>query len=203
MRDMKTQKKMRGFSLLELMIVVAVIMILGALAVPKMVGTIREISLRYSASDMSSLLQTARIQAVKKNTFYSVQAGSLGTNKPIYYVETPTAAYVNGDPMVPFDPIITVHQGIGSGAPAEANFIAGLNFTVNPAADAPSFNARGIPCIATVTSCPTNTGQGYVIFMSKKLPGSTNSIWDAVVVTPSGHIQLWSCNSGTTWVQRD
>jgi len=203
MPDLNSQKKMRGFSLIELMIAVTIIMILGALTVPGLVTTLREISLRYAASDFSGLLQSARIQAVKTNSFYSVQSGSLGTHQPIYYVGKPTAGYVNGNPMQPFDPNITIHQGIGSGAPNEGNFIAGLNFTVNPSADAPSFNARGIPCIGTPTACPTNTGQGYVVFMSKQLPGGTASIWAAVVVNPSGRVQLWGADSSGNWVQRD
>jgi len=202
MLDLNPQKKTQGFSLIELMIAVSVILILGAMALPRLMTTISDISLRYSASNFSGLLQTARIQAVRKNTFYSVQSVSLVPNLPIYYVDKPTAAYVNGDPILPFDPNITLHQGIGSGAPNEAAFIAGLNFTVNPTGNAPSFNARGIPCIGTAVACPTNTGQGYVVFMSKNA-AMGNTPWVAVVVNPSGRVQLWSADSNGSWIQRD
>lgn len=76
MLDSKTEKKTQGFTLLELMIVLAVIVILGAIAVPKMIATFNDIKLRYLASDISGLLQSARIQAVRKNTFYSIQPGT-------------------------------------------------------------------------------------------------------------------------------
>lgn len=203
MPDSKTQqKKTQGFSLIELMLVVAVIMILAAVSVPGLVKTVSDISLRYTASDLASLLQTARMQAVKRNTFYSVQPGALPSGQAIYYMEKPTAAYVNGDPFMPIAQGVTLSQGAGSGAPNETAFLAGLAFPINPSIAAPSFNARGLPCIGTPTACPTNTTNGYVVFMSKgALLG--NSPWAAVVVNPTGRVQIYTADSNGNWVIRN
>src|SRR5215469_4760694 len=67
----------RGFSLLELIIAVTIIMILAAVTAPKMVSVISDIKLRYSATDLAGLLQTCRMQAVRRNTFYGVQPTAL------------------------------------------------------------------------------------------------------------------------------
>jgi prepilin-type N-terminal cleavage/methylation domain-containing protein len=202
MLDFTPQKKHRGFTLLEIMIVLSVIMILGALTVPKMMTAIYDVNIRYVASDLSGLLQSCRILAVKQNTFYSVQAGALAPGQPIYYIDKPTAGYVVGDPLLPIGQAITVWQGPGSGAPNEAVFLGNLNFAVNPAANAPSFSPRGLPCIGALNACAQTPGQGFVLFLSRAVVAG-NIPWAAVVVNPSGHIQIWTCDSNGTWVQRD
>ncbi len=206
----KTVKKTQGFSLIELLIVVAVILILAAAAVPHLMSTVNDISLRYAAADFSGLVQSARIQAVRKNTFYTVQQGVLPSGTPAFYVDllktgaysTGDAAHTNGDPAVPINPSVTVRLGPGSGAPNEAAFLANLAFIVDATGAPPSFSARGLPCIAAANSCPMVAGQGFVVFMSK--PAIMGNVpWAAVVINPSGHIQLWTSDVNGNWVQRD
>lgn len=203
MLDAKTRKKMQGFSMIELMLVVAVILTLTALTVPHLIDTVSDISLRYAASDLSGLLQSARIQSVRKNTFYTVQQGALLSGTQGYYVDiAKTGVDATGDPAMPLAQNLTVHGGIGSGAPGEGAFIAGLNYTVNPGGDPVSFNARGLPCIAAGTLCPQTPGQGFVVFMSK--PALTgNTPWACLVITPSGHVQIWTTGTNAVWVLRD
>ena len=117
-------------------------------------------------------------------------------------MEKPTAAYVNGDPLMPLSPDVTITQGAGSGAPNETAFLTSLAFIVNPGVDAPSFNARGLPCIATAAACPTNTADGFVVFLSKNVLLG-NSPWAAVVVNPSGRVQIWTSDSNGNWIQRN
>jgi prepilin-type N-terminal cleavage/methylation domain-containing protein len=200
MRDCTPQKKQQGFTLLELLIVVTMILILGALAVPKMVTAINDISLRYVASDLSGLLQSARIQAVRTNTATSIMAGTLAGGTPVYYIAAPGVAYAAGDPILTLNPNVTVWQGPGSGAPNETAFIASLIFNVDPNADSPSFSSRGLPCIGSAP-CNPILGQGFVMFVSH--PGIVGNIaWAAVVVNPSAHIQVFTCDAGGNWIQR-
>lgn len=202
MRYLSPKKKNQGFTLLELMIVLAVIMVLGGLTVPKMMNTINDISLRYVASDLSGLLQSARMQAVRTNIAQSAMPGVQGAGTPIYYIGKPGAAYAAGNTILPLNPNVTVWRGAGSGAPNEAAFLAGLLFTIDPTADAPSFSARGLPCIVAAGICNPILGQGFVMFLSK--PAYVGNIpWAAVVVNPSAHIQIWTCDKAGTWIQRD
>jgi len=200
-----TRKKDRGFSLLELMIVVAIIMILAAITVPRIMNTISDVKLRYFATNYSGLLQSARMQAVRKNAFYMVQSTPLSTGGTGYYVHFEGGTYAAGDSLLPLGSEITVHPGSGSGAPNESTFLTGnITFTVNAAsADSPAFNARGLPCIGVVntTTCPYS-GQGFIVFMSK--PSLTGNLdWAAVAITPSGHMQIWTCDGNGNWIQRD
>jgi prepilin-type N-terminal cleavage/methylation domain-containing protein len=199
-----TPQKSQGFSLIELMLVVAVVIILAALTVPHMLNIVSDISLRYVAQDFGGLVQSARIQAVRKNTFYTIQQGTLPAGTPVYYIDIPKAGvYTNGDPVLPLSASVTIHPGTGSGAPNETAFIASLtNFTVNPGIDPPSFNARGLPCVAALNSCPQTPGQGFVVFMSKATI-TGNVPWAAVVINASGHVQFWTSDVNGTWIQRD
>jgi hypothetical protein len=148
-------------------------------------------------------LQSARMQAVRKNNYYTVQSATLTTVGFAYYVDIPkSGTYAAGDPLLPIDSQITVHIGTGSGAPNEATVTCGTSCTINPGTDPPSFNARGLPCIASGNSCPQNAGQGFVVFLSK--PSSTGNVnWASVVITASGHIQIWTCDASGNWLQRD
>jgi prepilin-type N-terminal cleavage/methylation domain-containing protein len=206
MPDLATEKSAKanqGFSLIEMMIVVAVMMILGAITAPGLFNMISDIRFRYSESNFAGILQSARIQAVRRNTFYSVDQVTLAGGDQAYYVDIPkSGTFANGDPVMPLGTGLNVHPGVGSGAPNEAAFITSLNFAVNPGASAPNFNARGLPCVAAVNVCPQTPGQGFVVFLSRaSLTGNVR--WGAVVINPSGRVQVWTSDSGGNWVQRD
>jgi prepilin-type N-terminal cleavage/methylation domain-containing protein len=199
----KSEKANQGFSLVEMMIVITVTMILGAITAPGLFNTISDISLRYSASNFAGLLQSARIQAVRKNTFYSVDQVTLASGDQGYYVDVPkSGTYTAGDPVMPLGTELTVHPGIGSGAPNETAFITSLNFAVNPGGSAPNFNARGLPCVAAGNACPQTPGQGFVVFLSRSAVLG-NLRWGAVVITPSGRVQIWTSDNNGNWIQRN
>ena len=67
----------RGFSLIEMVIALAMILILGAIFTPSVSNAISMIKLRYSANDLSGLIQKARIEAARRNTFYSIEQTTL------------------------------------------------------------------------------------------------------------------------------
>ena len=196
-------KDRRGFSLPELVVVVAIVMLMAAFAIPVMTNTVSNIKLRYSAINFSGLLQKARIEAVRKNTFYSVQQHTIGSGDIGYYVDlNKNQTFAATDPQVELGRV-TVYAGTGSGAPQETSFVGGFSFTMNTGTSAvAAFNARGLPCIANISTqtCPEAAGQGFVYFLSN---GSAAG-WAAVVITPSGRVQVWSYdNSGSgSWVQQ-
>src|SRR5258708_30902676 len=56
-----------GFSLIELLIVVFVVMVVAAIAVPNVLLAVSNLRLRASAGDLAGLMQQARIMAAKNN----------------------------------------------------------------------------------------------------------------------------------------
>jgi len=196
-------KPSRGFSLLEMMITVAIILIVAALTVPTIMTQVYSVRLKYSATDLSGLLQRARMEAVRKNTFYSVQTVA-GNPVEEQVVDKTTTAVASIPPAV-MAQSVNVTFGSGSGAPGEAGFITALNFSGGAASGLgglPSFNARGLPCVATGgLTCVSTPGQGFVFFLSGTSGSSGSTGWAAVIVTASGRCQVWTYD-GTNWNQQ-
>ena len=188
--------------MLEALIVIAITMVMAALTAPSLMRTVTSINVRYSARNLSGLMQTARIQAVRKNTFYSIQPMAMPGNVTGYYVDlNKNQTYASGDTVVTMASRATVTPGGGSGAPNETAFIASLGFNVAAGSNPVTFNARGLPCIVAGSTCPQSAATGFVYFISTT--GTFGQIsWAAVAVTPSGHAQVWTCDSGGNWAQR-
>ncbi len=188
-----------GFSVLEMVIAVAMLMLLAAIFAPMMSTAVAGIKLRYSANDLSGLIQKARIEAARKNTFYSIEQTTLSAGVVAYYVDLAKSnTFVAGDPLVELGDQVSVHFGTGSGAPGETAFTTSLNFTLDSSGGLPKFNARGLPCLLSGGTCPQIPGQGFIYFLSRNTALSTS--WASVVVTPSGRVQVWSYD-GTNWIQ--
>jgi type IV fimbrial biogenesis protein FimT len=199
MTDRNAPKGGRGFSLIEMVIAVAMILVLGAIFAPLMSTAVSGIKLRYSANGLSGLIQKARIEAARKNTFYSIEQSTLSAGEVAYYVDLAKSdTFAAGDPLVEMGREVTVHFGTGSGAPDETAFTTSLNFALNSSGVLPRFNARGLPCIPAGGTCPQIPGQGFIYFLSRNNALSTG--WASVVVTPSGRVQVWSYD-GTNWIQ--
>jgi prepilin-type N-terminal cleavage/methylation domain-containing protein len=194
----------RGFSLLEMMIVLAIILVLAKITVPRFINIVGDINLRYVATNYSGLLQSARIQAVKKNTYYTANVTTLSTGGSAFFVHAQNGSYTTGDPMLPLGSQVTYHLGTGSGAPNEATLTCGSGCAFSTSPLYPSFNARGLPCAApsTLGVCAQNNAQGYVtIFSNTTITGNTS--WAAVIVTAGGRIQIWTSDGSGNWVQRN
>jgi type IV fimbrial biogenesis protein FimT len=62
-----------GFSLIELMIVVGLVAVLGAMTIPVMAGAIKQYELITSGQQVVSTIRAARLQAVSKNMVLKVR----------------------------------------------------------------------------------------------------------------------------------
>ena len=210
----------RGFSLIELMLVVSVSVILAGIAVPKLLSAIYSSRLRGVMADFSSLLENDRIYAIRDNRFYSIYIlGATGTSPAEAYVDmlpkSLTGASGNGGTSVASgDPVIAMTSEVtpqaASAAPNTSNLSSQLfpsTTTVAPtdansSSSPATFGPRGLPCATlTVTQgtvsgsvCDSSGGPvAYWIFFKDSRSGN----WGSVTVTPAGRIQKWYYDFGS------
>lgn len=72
--------KQRGFTLLELMITVAILAIILAIGVPSFLSTIAKSQITTQTNNMLAALNTTRMLAIKNNTGFSICASSDGAS---------------------------------------------------------------------------------------------------------------------------
>jgi prepilin-type N-terminal cleavage/methylation domain-containing protein len=180
-----------GFSMVELMIVCVVMVIIAGLAVPNIFQIYRSYQLDSAGHSVASLLQQARIQAVKTNlpayvNYTNAAAGNMAfvTNDPA------NTAYAAGEPDVELSPAVTFQAAPLDYTQLKAYLSAGPG-AIPQIGGSIGFNARGLPCSETtpggnpaVCGLPVGTS-GYIWFMQNNIG------WEAVTVTPSGRIKSW------------
>lgn len=198
----------RGFSLIEALIVVSIIFIAAAVVIPTASTAIRSVRLSSSGTRYADLLQQARVLAVRNDTYYTVipvnsaMSGSAGT---AFLDLNGNGTYDPGEPMTVFAQGVT--PTTFSSGPALANlesmFLPPGQASLQSVADGltaagPTFGPRGLPCKPTptgpYTTCPYLTPTSYITFIQSTDGGA----WEAVTVTPAGRIREWRYD-GTTW----
>lgn len=186
--------------MVELMIVCVIMVLIATLAVPNILQTYRNYQLDAAGHSVASLLQQARMQAVKTNQPVYVNYPGLSPNM-VYITDAPGNAYASGNPDVEISTAISFQPPPTTAFHAQLDaYITGTPKT-GTATGTIGFNARGLPCVADlanpmVCSLPAGTS-GFEWFMQ-----STGG-WEAVTVTSSGRIKAWRVNnqspSNTTW----
>ncbi len=197
----------KGFSLVELVVAMAVVLIVSAIAAPKVMNSIYNMRLRSSAYEMSGLMQAARMQAVRDNTYYYICYGTSNNITQAWITNDGTCASSSLTAtvkQVQFGGTVTVTT---SGAPSTSNLTGQLSFTPTTGAVAtanPAFGPRGVPCYVVSSRCDNIVTVGgstqtvsYILYETDTRTSGSNG-WAAITVSPSGRTQVWMY-SGTSW----
>ena len=187
-----------GFSLIELVLSLAVLLVITTLAVPVVVRSLQTYQLNSSASQLSGMLKFTKFEAIRRNTPVSCQIVQQGSNWLIW-VDS------NGN---------TVADG------AEPQMIIGGSFTLLPAGAVPSPSpilsslGPGTAALSTpwtvlsgsntavtydqrgVLSFPGNATV-YALYLGN--PNNAGMGYRAVIALPSGAVQVWTSSSAGDW----
>lgn len=173
----------RGFSMLELVIVVAIMLAISAYAIPNVISAIGDYKLKNTMSQVAGICQQQRMLAVRTNATIQVTSvtitGALPKN---------LSRVTSGAPVLDTTNLsnygVTTYQAESQ----DSSYLA-------------QFNARGLPCVGALSACsnidPTSGKQvGFLIYfkMDKALGGSG---WGAITITPAGRINSWFYSGST------
>ena len=211
----KIRPAQRGFSLLELIIVMAIMLVVAAMAVPQVMRTIAVVRTRSSADEVAGLVQKVRQQAVKDNRYYTAITTPMGISTKLCVdtnwngnCDVSETAIALADYMAlalaPPDTTLITCGPIGT-APCPAGYNPGLNYVPEPMNVLPSYNARGLPCVSNggnPANPPKYPGQlcvqtdpgtkNPVGFLYVLNYNNDNQTFSAIAVTPSGRVTTWT-----------
>jgi prepilin-type N-terminal cleavage/methylation domain-containing protein len=188
-----------GFSLVELVLSMAVLLIITTLAVPVILRSIQSYQLNSTASQLSGMLKFTKFEAIRQNTPVSCQIKQQGTNW-IVWVDTNGDGTPNNN-----EPQMIVGAGntlLPSGSVPSPNSI---KITLGAASTLPwmvlsgvdseeTFDHRGVLDFADLT--PPNPTV-YALYFGN--PNDPKAGYRAVVTLPSGAVQVWSAAAGGPW----
>ena len=177
----------RGFSTVELAVVATILLILSAMAVPVLMNTVYTAKVRGAASDLSGLVQQARILAERQNAYLAVYAGAVETNGTGVFVDTTGngSTWKTGDPDIPFA------NGVTNGAAGNAPGTFNPGFTPETAGTILYFSPRGLP--VKPSGATYAASQGVVFYIT-----DTHGHWAAISVSPAARSKVWVWN-GSGW----
>jgi len=203
-RTGRASRVVGGFSLLELLIVVAIVIIIAATAIPTFLTAYYNTRLKSAISDVSGFMQTARIRAARQNATYTIQYRSTGATEEAYLDLNNNGQWDAGPPLEPeltFAPSITPAAGAPTGAGGTPTPYVLVGDTAGVTYDNTTtlgYSTRGLPCAYVAVGGICNTpAAGYFVYYFKDRR-TTNTGWGAVVVTRAGRTKTVVWN-GTSW----
>jgi prepilin-type N-terminal cleavage/methylation domain-containing protein len=193
-------KHRSGFSLLELLVVVAIMFVIAALAIPRVMNALAEIRLRGAASAIGNLTQRARMLAVQGNQTIGM-ANLVVNNAPYVFVDVnnngqpdPGAAGVNAEPQY----VLPSNVTIGGGPAVDAGTLGFPN--PQPAGTPVRFNARGLPCVMVGAVCNNLSAGGpvgFVLYVQHQATLGGSGV-AAIAVNPTGRTTVLNWD-GNAW----
>lgn len=195
----KRNSRMRGFTIVELVIVLAVIMIVTAISVPSFLRIIRIYRLNDAATQVAGIMKFTRYEAIRRNVGpglgvggalrTQILQGAAGTNiftdsnysGTVQSTETQILLTGNVNLVSAATPPNTAGLAAAVGVAALTN-VSITNGTV-------AFDQRG-----AVTPAAVN-----VLYIGN--PAVPNLGYRAVVLLPSGSVQIWATDSSGIWSQ--
>ena len=188
----RSTMRMRGFTMIELLIVMIVIGIISVFAVPQGMIAVRGYRLHSSTSAVAAQLSLTRFRATSQFAPYRLNFTS---GQRTFTMQRLTSSYAvptgpeesEEEPHFTSDGITFLATNPGSSKPEPV--------TVDTGATAVYFNTRGVP-VDSVGDPVTNGG--YAMYLTNE-----DDLYDAITISIGGRVSLWSWDPiGSSWNRR-
>jgi len=184
-----------GFSVIEMVITLGLILVLAAFTAPMLLRTVRVYQLNDSATQLAAMLKVTRFEAIRRNTKVDCQFEQDGANWRVW------SALANGNPgarpaqlvlggyanLLPAGPPVPdptpIGLTLGAGGTLGLNTVSGANGFVR-------FDARGAVDFG---------GAAWVVKVFFLGSADSSVGYRAVLVMPAGTTQVWRASAAGDW----
>lgn len=188
-----------GFSLVELLIVIAIAFVLAAVAIPQALAAYRTYQLNNAATEVAGILKFTRLEAIRQNKLVTFRSQIPAPGSTLLWTDEPTAAQPAGD---------------GAAQPTENQILLGVGGNFVPFGGVPNTAAitaaLGAPALAGL-----NPANAFIQFDQRgavNAPAGVYAIciqntavptagYRAVIVMLSGQIQVWAADQAGNWIR--
>ncbi|MGH9862812.1 MAG: pilus assembly FimT family protein [Candidatus Acidiferrales bacterium] len=199
--------KSRGFSLLELMIVITILLIMSAMATPALVRAVRSYQMESAANQAKNMIMSARSEAMRRNVrICAVFDPTSGENR--YGLDLNGPCNDANPTLDPGEPILVTPVTIDwwkGGTPAQPDSFNGLPAgydavnTEAPGDYRVTFSPRAV-LVRSVGGGPWTTPARVQLFMLRRELGGADVDRILITVTPMGKVKLYRWDfAGNTW----
>ena len=182
-----------GFTLAELSVVVAVVLVVAALSIPNFSRAIDTSRIKGAAQSLAAAYQDARIRATQKDTSYQVLISPPGISPAQICIDLDGDGTCSaGDPVTTFAAQIKV-SNLGVPVPlgpAQLNYLTTDTEHSNASGGGLTWNAMGLPCQRTSPTSPC-TAMGWVQHL-QLMRANGGVMYAAVTVSPTGRVKVWT-----------
>jgi prepilin-type N-terminal cleavage/methylation domain-containing protein len=185
-----------GFSLVELVLSLAVLLVITTLAIPVVVRSLQTYQLNSTASQLAGMLKFAKFDAIRQNTKVSCQ---IQFNSGVWAVwvdsngngirdgAEPAMAISGTDTLLSAGPVPSPNPIIATLGPGSSGVpwtvVSGSNGSI-------TFDQRGVVSYPGATTI-------YALYIGN--PNDPNSGYRAIITLPSGAVQVWTSSSAGNW----
>jgi Tfp pilus assembly protein FimT len=186
-----------GFSLLELMIVLAMIMTATTIAVPTMVTVLANTRLHRNMGNLSSLYQNGRMLAVRGNSITRIRFQLINNNWMAYVDNGANPGGLTSTVPQLALPVNFSKVDPPTGSAPTPLDAATCGSTITPdTTDDTYFNQLGVPCQYSIGTC--SSSQAYAYYFMYKGSMNMSTTWAAMCVSPAGRVKAWYW-TGSGW----
>jgi type II secretory pathway pseudopilin PulG len=199
-----------GFSLAELIIVVAIVMIVAALSIPSLSHAIDNSRLKGATQTLAAVYQDSRLRATQNNTSYEVLVSQVGANPAQACIDLDGDGVCGATDVATKFPNKIKLSNTGIPVPLDPQLHFPFVYTENSAmytqqnvlAPGLAWNSEGMPCQRASASARC-IATGWLQYVQLRHSGGS-TIYGAVTVTPTGRVKTWifipSGNGNGQWL---